>query len=143
MCEDLMERTSRKRARPIKAIRPHPGDQQTVDAARANRRAAVTNQVARRLTDLIPLSPGHRARLALLLLRSAEQATSDAADRTTSSEVRSGRDLTGRNQVFGFVLALIAFGGAIALTVLGMPDVGALFLSAPVVALIFAFVVRR
>ena len=138
-----MTRTSRKRARRIKAIRPHPHDQQTVDAAHANRGAAVTNQVVRRVSDLIPLSPGQRARLALLLLRSAEQATSDAPDRRTSSEIRSGSDHTGRNQVFGFVLALIAFGGAIALTVLGMPDVGAMFLSAPVVALIFAFVVRR
>lgn len=63
--------------------------------------------------------------------------------RRTSTEVYSGSDLTGHNRVLGFVLALIAFGGAIVLTVLGAPEVGALFLSAPVMALIFAFVVRR
>ena len=63
--------------------------------------------------------------------------------RRTSTDVRSESDLTGRNRVLGFTLALVAFGGAIALTVLGAPDVGALFLSAPVMALIFAFVVRR
>ncbi len=137
-----MARTARERTRPIKAIRHHPGDQEAIDAAHANRRAAVTNQVTRRVTDLLPLSPSQRTRLALLLLRPTARATSDAAGRRTSSKVSSG-DLTGRNQVFGFVLALIAFGGAIALTVLGMPDVGAMFLSTPVVAVIFAFVVRR
>jgi hypothetical protein len=134
-----MARTARERTRPNKAIGPHPTDQQTVDAAHANRRAAVTSRVA----DLLPLSPDQRTRLALLLLRPTARATSDEAAPKTSSKVHSGSDHTGRNQVFGFVLTLIAFGGAIALTVLGMPDVGAMFLSTPVVALIFAFVVRR
>jgi hypothetical protein len=134
-----MARTARKRTRPIKATRPHPSDQQTVDATHVNRRAAVTNRVA----DLLPLSADQRTRLALLLLRPTARATSDAAAPRTSSKVDSGSDHTGRNQVFGFVLAFIAFGGAITLTVLGMPDVGAMFLSTPVVALIFAFVVRR
>jgi hypothetical protein len=48
----------------------------------------------------------------------------------------------GRNADLGG-LALVACGGAIALTVLGAPDVVAMFPSAPVMVLIFAFVVRR
>lgn len=66
------------------------------------------------------------------------QATPRVAGRKTPNAVGAGR-----GQAFGFVLALIAFGGAIALSVIGMPNLGAKFLSPPVLALIAAFVVGR
>jgi hypothetical protein len=126
MCEDPMARTTHHRARLVKAIRHRTDDHEAIDTARTDQRAAVADQTIHKIADLL-----HRT----------AQATPRVASRKTPTEVDTGSGLRGRGQVFGFVLALIAFGNAIVLAGLGMPNVGAMFLSPPVLALIFAFVV--
>lgn len=136
-----MARTTHHRARLVNAIRHHPDDHEAIGTARTDRRAAAADQTTRRIADLLPLSADQRSRLAVLPLQRTARTTPRVEGRKSPTEVGATSGLRGRNQVFGFVLALIAFGGAIVLTGLGMPNIGAMFLSPPVLALIFAFVV--